>query len=417
MLLIACTNNTGKTTPGNTPGPNPTQQFQGSYNLPDWWRPCVTYDKVGHCTSWDMTKNPVQCDGYNYKQKTGITPVLLTTWKGLQVCGPLPLSVSTPDNYVDFYVGGSIEQEFECTELVKRYLYLAYGLKSQPAYGKDVVSVYTTLPNTPFHEIPNDGSIQMAPQAGDVLSYGASPQNASGHTSIVTGSRQNADGTWSISVIEENLESSGTATLIMGTDWKIQPDDNHFGQVSSWMTIRPISSQPSTPTPTATPTSTPSPTPTPTATPRPTPTATPSPIPTETTTVYHISVDVSQENPTDTGIQLKPNSRVTIQASGWVAYGTDSGSGCDGNPLVNPDGQRTLNGVPCDPKMDSFATLPSSPIGTLIGEVGLTNSWFAVGSQFTSSLSAGELYLLFNDDPGNFFDNSGTYTVTITVTQ
>lgn len=313
LFLSSCVENTRNTNSSSTPIPTLTskQQLQDIYSLPDWWRPCLHYNNAGQCDSWDMTKDPVTCDWYNYQQKTKVTPFLLTYWRGIQVCGPLPLSVSTPDNLVDFYAGGSVEQEFECTELVKRYLYLAYKLPSQGnTSGKDVVNVYTKLQGSPFHKVVNDGSIHMVPQEGDVLSYDASSKNASGHTSIVTGSHQNQDGTWSITVIEENIALSGTATLTMGTDWKILPDNNHYGQVSSWMTPRAISSAQSyiptptdTPTPNATPTWTqepsptpPMPVPVPTPTPpvpqpvptpeppTPTPTATPYPIPTPTPT-------------------------------------------------------------------------------------------------------------------------------------
>jgi len=58
---------------------------------------------------------PVQCDGTNYHQFTGVTATILTTWRGIAVCGPRSYTVSTPDNYVNF-PGGSTEQEFECTD-------------------------------------------------------------------------------------------------------------------------------------------------------------------------------------------------------------------------------------------------------------------------------------------------------------
>ncbi len=75
------------------------------------------------------------CDDVNYSNAVHdsngkpVHPYLITSWRGIQVCGPLPWTVSTPDHFVTF-PGGSVEQEFECTELVKRYIYLGYGINA-----------------------------------------------------------------------------------------------------------------------------------------------------------------------------------------------------------------------------------------------------------------------------------------------
>lgn len=188
----------------------------------------------------------------------------------------------------------------------------------------------------------------------------------------------------------------------------------HFLQSSSHVPLASL------PTPTTAPTVAPTPTPSPT--PFPTPSPTPSPTPTPAPVVYHFSVNVAQESPgLNTRINLAVGNHVTITAQGWVTYGQDSGSGCDGNPLVNPDGQRQLNGSSCPSKMDSSAVLSSAPIGELlasIGQPGVDSSatWFSVGSSYSTTASTnGDLYLLFNDDPGYYSDNSGNYQVTVTV--
>lgn len=80
----------------------------------------------------------------------------------------------------------------------------------------------------------------MAPVEGDVLSYGTSDP---GHTSIVTNSSVDGNGNGTIGVIEQNVAESGTAMLTM-TNWVIQHDAYHIGTVASWMTTRPVSSQP-----------------------------------------------------------------------------------------------------------------------------------------------------------------------------
>lgn len=134
-----------------------------------------------------------------------------------------------------------------------------------------------------------------------------------------------------------------------------------------------------------------------------------------TTTTYNLTVNASQDLPgLDTGINLSSGSNITITAQGWVSYGIEGTGYCDGTPLTNPDGQRMLNGTPCDPKFDSGAVLSSSPIGELIASIG-SSGWFAVGSSdgFTVATS-GRLFLLYNDDSGFYGDNSGSYQVTIT---
>jgi hypothetical protein len=58
--------------------------------------------------------------------------------------------------------------------------------------------------------------------------------------------------------------------------------------------------------------------------------------------------------------------------------------------------------------------LPSAPVGALIGRIGTTGSYFLIGSEYSSSSLSGRLFLLYNDD--NPRDNTGGYTVTITIT-
>ena len=218
-LLSAC----GGSISTNTSNPsNSTANQLGTYSLPPWW-------------------NGKTCDQEHYPEA-----YLLTTWRGIQVCGPLPWKTTgNKDVTEDFQGHGVFQLEFECPELIARYLLAAYGLDSQRADGWQVVDAYTSLPGTPFHKVVNDGSIHMAPIEGDVLGYGTSDP---GHTSIVTNSRVDSNGNGTIDVIEQNVAKSGTAILTM-TNWVIQHDSYHIGTVASWMTTRPVSSQPTTNTP------------------------------------------------------------------------------------------------------------------------------------------------------------------------
>src|SRR5260221_2058930 len=226
-----------------------TTQLQSSYSEPGWWRPC-THTYLNQATnhqvcdawnqSWDLTKNPLPCDTTNYKDQTGVASTSLTNWRGIDVCGPRPNSSSAKDdNYVQFSKpdgsankDSSVEQEFECTELVKRYLRLAYGLDAISANGGQLVGAYTAKHPDFFHSVNNDENvkIQMFPAEGDVLSFSYNHTAIVKSVSITNSISGNAD----IVIIEQNYSSSGIRPLKM-TNWKIDGDN-----VSSWMTLRPV---------------------------------------------------------------------------------------------------------------------------------------------------------------------------------
>jgi hypothetical protein len=266
LLLTACTSNppntgTTQSTSTSTASPGITPVQPGNYPPPDWWRPCIPSKVITEfinganrqvCTAWDQSQPAAQCDSVNYQKFTRTTAMPLLSWRGLDVCGPRPDWTSTPDHYTEFASGGSVEQEFECTELVKRYLLLAFGLPSLGGTnGDQIVDNYTNttlVPGTPFHKVVNDaahnGLIHMFPAIGDVLSYSTI------HTSIVTNvTDPNSDnGSATITVIEQNGSQTGTEPLHM-TGWIIG------NSVSSWMTPRPVPSLPQQPTPTPSPAS------------------------------------------------------------------------------------------------------------------------------------------------------------------
>jgi|GEM_PF-5634283 CHAP domain len=260
IQLAACAG--GSTINGSKVPTTTTQPPQINYGLPPWWT--------------DNTGKRVDCDKYNYIHGVpGVDPTTikpLATWRGLEACGPLPGLVPKlqPDNFVHFFPGASEEQEFECTELVKRYLYMAYGLAPlRSTNGNQVVDNYTA--HYPMlHRVLNDGASQITPVVGDVLSYSLN------HTAIVTG--VNTDG--SINVIQQNVAWAGvpvpTETLQI-RNGVIQPSTHGAGSVISWMTIQTVPFQHATPTPMPTPTPTNIPTPTPTP---PAPVPTPTPVPT-----------------------------------------------------------------------------------------------------------------------------------------
>lgn len=194
---------------------------------------------------WGNTSGPnMPCDYTNYKNATTVTPVLLTSWRGIQVCGPAP----TTDLGVKFIPNpnGTLENEFECTELVKRYLLLLYGLPSIAADGYQIVNAYTSAYPDLLKKITPGKHI--FPSVGDVLSYGIA---AHGHTSIVTAvaNPDPSTGSADVTVIEQNIRDvvNGTETMHM-SGWQMS---GKGGTVASWMTFRRNWSfvpSPSTPT-------------------------------------------------------------------------------------------------------------------------------------------------------------------------
>ena len=108
----------------------------------------------------------------------------------------------------------------------------------------------------------------------------------------------------------------------------------------------------------------------------------------------------------DTGINLIAGcGPVIISASGTANY-------CENNPpacITNPNGVGTLPGC----TGPAIAPDCNAGIGALIGVVG-TGAPFKIGSAliFTPS-GSGHLFLAFNDLFTQYFDNTGSYQVSI----
>ena len=120
-------------------------------------------------------------------------------------------------------------------------------------------------------------------------------------------------------------------------------------------------------------------------------------------------------NGVDTGLDLTSGQRVTVEATGTGTYGNEGQAGCVGVPRTDPNGNRSIGGVPCSPptKFAPSMPLPSAPVGALIGRTGTTGSFFLVGSSYASNSLNGRLFLRYNDD--NPPDNTDGYTATITI--
>lgn len=177
------------------PDPIVFSSTEGDLPSPSWW-------------------NGYECDSNFFPGSSPLGGI----YRGVKACGPRSTAKER-----SFGVGVS-QLEWQCAELSKRYIFLAYGTPPYSAPGKDVVNNY---PRTDLIKIAN-GTSGKAPVAGDILSY-SGPDTQYGHTSVVKSSSVNSTtGTGSITVIEQNASAGGEATLSV-TAW-------HVGStVTNWL--------------------------------------------------------------------------------------------------------------------------------------------------------------------------------------
>lgn len=112
----------------------------------------------------------------------------------------------------------------------------------------------------------------------------------------------------------------------------------------------------------------------------------------------------------DTGVALPPGATVTVVAHGTVNCGCVGGMHPDANGLpVWNDYAAEWNAPGAAPPFKAPELRPWS----LIGEIG-SGEFFQLGTRVVmTDVAAGRLYMMFNDQV--YPDNSGSFTVTITV--
>jgi hypothetical protein len=142
----------------------------------------------------------------------------------MKACGPRPWHDYGPEVWVNFGAGVS-QIEWQCPELSKRFLYLAYGIPPYSAHGSQVVWNYTG----DLLEKVSNCAAGCAPEPDDVLSYGST--STYGHTSVVVASDVDSGGNGTIGVIEQNSSSTGFNTLAV-SDWCVS---GGYSTVSGWL--------------------------------------------------------------------------------------------------------------------------------------------------------------------------------------
>ena len=199
----------------------PTQS-QTDLPYPSWW-------------------NGTQCDTNNYFAATGLSAYTLpkgastpTSYRGVLACGPRPYADKAPDYKIYFFNGDTVgAYEWECVELSMRFMYLAYGIKPYSGNGWQVVDNYKIYNTNPILQaVPNDGSSKTVPQPGDILSYQTT--TSFGHTSVVIASNVDSSGSGTITVMEQNMSSTGKATLKVGTNAS-KPPWVIGGGIKNWL--------------------------------------------------------------------------------------------------------------------------------------------------------------------------------------
>ena len=134
-----------------------------------------------------------------------------TSFNGVKACGPGPTQGGT-DHLVRFFTNAFGEYEWECVELVMRYMYLAYGIApyNSPG-GRDVVANYT---GNALIKVNNSGA--SLPTPGDILSFAASTNHPKlGHTAVVTSVSVNANGSGSVATMEQNASAKGSGSVVV----------------------------------------------------------------------------------------------------------------------------------------------------------------------------------------------------------
>jgi PKD repeat protein len=112
---------------------------------------------------------------------------------------------------------------------------------------------------------------------------------------------------------------------------------------------------------------------------------------------------------------IREGQKVNTFADGFIGYGNEGAPDCTGRPVVDADGNRMLNGVPCGTKLDPSMPLPTAPVGALLVGMDPEGPWQLLGSQgFFVAPKDGTLYFAYND--ANRSDDTGYFTIRYQVT-
>ena len=158
-------------------------------NSPSWWS--------GDC---DVNHNP-----HSYP--------LGASYNGVEACGPRPNYTPQPDHLVNFGAGVG-EYEWECVELVMRYMYLVYGIAPYYLPGGDAYNVVSAYSGRVLNKVTNASGSRNIPTPGDILAFAASANHPIyGHTAVVTDVRIDGSGNGTVTYMQQNASADGWGSV------------------------------------------------------------------------------------------------------------------------------------------------------------------------------------------------------------
>jgi hypothetical protein len=166
-----------------------------------------------------------ECDTVNFSAETGAPAYPLgAEYRAMKACGPRPWADGGPWRWVSFGPGLMSQIEWQCPELSKRFLYLAYDIPPYGANGNQMVDNY----DGDLLEKVWNCTAGRAPAPDDVLSYGR--YTTYGHTSVVMAADVDAAGDGTIDVIEQNSSRDGDSRLYVD-NWCVES----YTDVIGWL--------------------------------------------------------------------------------------------------------------------------------------------------------------------------------------
>jgi hypothetical protein len=199
----------------------------GDVGMPAWWGGYI-------------------CDMNNfYKANNDDSFALGTLWHGVVACGPFTFVSPYLSRNVQFYPGAWGEIEFECVELVMRFLHQEWDIAPWEGNANTIKDYYST-DSMVFYA--NDGTHAIIP--GDIITENAT-SGLYGHSVIVTSVNVDGTGTGTISLLEQNSSPSGSRSLSINK-WSFSPDAWTGNSIQGWLHVKANSAVP-TPTATLTP--------------------------------------------------------------------------------------------------------------------------------------------------------------------
>jgi CHAP domain len=132
-------------------------------------------------------------------------------YNGVKACGPGPTQGGT-DHLVHFTDSngnqvGAGEYEWECVELVMRYMYQVYGIPPYVLTGGHAYNVVNSYGGTDLNKVTNNGV--STPTPGDILAFAASANHPTdGHTAVVTAVSVDGNGNGTVTYMQQNVPNN-----------------------------------------------------------------------------------------------------------------------------------------------------------------------------------------------------------------